>query len=161
MTGSNRGFTLLIAVILASVAIAVGVALSSIAYKSVRLSNVAQGSQYAFYAADSALECALYADQQLTAFDYASHSGTPAPTPQIQCVGPAGTQPIDLPIVSPPINATTVQFKSIWFHVSGARCARLTVSKTSTGTTYIYAEGITNCDTTDPRDIERGIYAHY
>jgi Tfp pilus assembly protein PilX len=67
-TTPQRGFTLLIAVILATVSLAVGLALADIAYKQVLLSSTARNSQVAFYRADSALECALYYDQQIGAF---------------------------------------------------------------------------------------------
>lgn len=67
--GPQRGFTLLIAILLASIALAVGLALADVAYKQVVLSSTAKQSQTAFYNADSALECALYYDQQFASFN--------------------------------------------------------------------------------------------
>lgn len=170
MPGSNlsvpraaqRGFTLLIAVILASVSAAIGVALASIAYKSVRLSATAQASQYAFYTADTGLECALYADQQSDVFDYTSHAATPT----MQCVnGSTGTS---VSFAVSQWSATTLQFSSQspggysggWFPIDGY-CARVTIYKTSDAHAYLYSEGISNCDTTNPRTLERGLNSFY
>lgn len=68
---TQRGFTLLIAVIFMSVMLSFGLALGSIGYKQQVLASNAIESQYAFYVADTALECALYADQQQDLFVYA------------------------------------------------------------------------------------------
>jgi hypothetical protein len=79
----QRGFTLLVAVVLSSVALAIGLSLLNISYKQVLLASAAKQSQNAFYAADSVLECALYFDQQLDAFNYI----TAAPAASIICNG--------------------------------------------------------------------------
>jgi hypothetical protein len=63
---SKKGFALLIAVIFISVVLALGTALGSIGYKQQVLALNAARSVYAFYAANAALECAL--------FDMQSHS---------------------------------------------------------------------------------------
>src|SRR3989344_5216944 len=57
--GSSRGFALLIAVIFVSVVLALGLSLGSLGYKQQILASGGIQSQYAFYAADAALECAL------------------------------------------------------------------------------------------------------
>lgn len=59
---TRRGFTLLLAALIASIAIALGAAIFDIAQKQVVLSSTAKQSQFAFYAADTAAECALYWD---------------------------------------------------------------------------------------------------
>ena len=82
----KRGFALLIAVIFMSVMLTFGLALGSLGYKQSVLASGAVESQYAFYAADAGLECALYADQQLNQFSYASHDSNNPPTP-ITCDG--------------------------------------------------------------------------
>ena len=86
----QKGFALLIAVIFMSVMLAIGLALSSLGYKQQTLASSAIESQYAFYAADAALECTLYADQQLDQFNYAAHSIT-QPNP-ISCNNIAAIQ---------------------------------------------------------------------
>src|ERR1700743_3560876 len=68
---AQRGFTLLVAVILTSVILSGGLALLDISYKQVTRAASARQSQYAFYNADSAIECALYWDS-IDTFDYNS-----------------------------------------------------------------------------------------
>jgi Tfp pilus assembly protein PilX len=69
----NRGFALLVAVIFMSVALALGLALASLAYKQEELASSSLQSQSALYAADAGLECALRADEQEDQFDYTNY----------------------------------------------------------------------------------------
>jgi len=163
MIGSNpqRGFTLLIAVILASVATAVGLSLSSLAFKSIRLSDTAQSSSSAFYAADTGLECALYADQQQNIFDYLAHATTPATS----CASPGSAPTLYFTTGSSGSTLTFTSqspsgYSSGWFPV-GSGCARITVFKGPSGATKLYAEGLNICNTADPRVVQRGIYSYY
>lgn len=65
-TVRERGFTLLYAVLISSILLAIGIAIFEITVRELRLSSVVRESQYAFYAADSGIECALYWDVQAT-----------------------------------------------------------------------------------------------
>lgn len=58
----KSGFTLLFAVLVSVLVIAVGVSMISIALKQIILSGSGRESQYAFYASNTGLECALYWD---------------------------------------------------------------------------------------------------
>jgi len=60
---NNQGFVILFAVLISSLILLISVGIFNTVQKEVILSSSAQESQAAFYAADSALECALYADQ--------------------------------------------------------------------------------------------------
>lgn len=62
----SRGFTLLYAVLISSILLAIGIAIFEITVRELRLSSIVRESQYAFYAADSGIECALYWDIQAT-----------------------------------------------------------------------------------------------
>src|ERR1035437_5684318 len=84
---ANRGFTLLISVIFMSVMLSFGLALGSLGYKQQVLASDAIASQYAFYGADTALECALYADQQQDLFAYGSYGGTGGNVKSMNCDG--------------------------------------------------------------------------
>ncbi|HEY5383437.1 MAG TPA: hypothetical protein VIJ88_02700 [Candidatus Paceibacterota bacterium] len=57
---NKRGFTLFFALLVASLALAIGLAIYDITVRELTLSEVATESQYAIYAADSGAECALY-----------------------------------------------------------------------------------------------------
>jgi hypothetical protein len=59
---TNKGYTLLFSVIISSLVLAVGISILSISKKEFALSSSARESAYAFYAADSGLECVLYHD---------------------------------------------------------------------------------------------------
>ncbi|MHB8710120.1 MAG: hypothetical protein ACYC6X_01040 [Minisyncoccota bacterium] len=165
----QRGFALLIAVIFMSVVLSFGLSLSSLGYKQAVLASNAVESQYAFYAADAALECTLYADQQQFSFTYpAPYPVSPAPTaPPIQCNG------------APPISSSTVSYNSSYWEVAyrlspdAGSCADVTVYKYSptynslnpgSPTTYVFSQGYdVACSAvgTNPRYAARGLSYHY
>lgn len=74
---TQKGFTILLAALVASLVLTLGIAIFSVAQKQVVLSSLGRSSQYAFYAADTGAECALYWDVR---FDYFSTT-TPTMTP--------------------------------------------------------------------------------
>ncbi len=155
-TSPSRGFTLLIAVILTSVLLSVGLALLDVAYKQVVLSSTAKQSQTAFYAADSALECALYWDQQRGAFAYG------APLSSITCTGQSIA-------VSPPSVTNGVQKTTFSVPCPGGNTALVEIYKGNGVTscnaggrsTCIYANGYNSCSAANPRRIERGLKVVY
>ncbi len=61
-TAARRGFVLLYAVMTSTIVLAVGVSIISIALKQLAISSLGRESQYAFYAANTGAECALYWD---------------------------------------------------------------------------------------------------
>ena len=152
---SRRGFTLLISIILASVALVVGLALADVAYKQVVLSSTARNSQVAFYRADSAMECALYYDQQSAAFndqDALTITCERASIPVTKSSLPDGgvLSTFDVPCSS------------------GGRSASVSVYKQNTGTcsasgakNCLFASGFNTCTVNDPNRFERGLKAIY
>jgi hypothetical protein len=56
----NRGFTLFYALLVSSLALAIGAAIFDITIREIDLASASTQSQYAVYAADSGAECALY-----------------------------------------------------------------------------------------------------
>src|SRR3989344_4229619 len=58
----RRGFTLLFAMIISSIVLSIGLGIFNIALKELVLSSAARESQFAFFAADTGTECALYWD---------------------------------------------------------------------------------------------------
>lgn len=156
MMMAPRGFTLLVAILLATVAVTLGVSLIDIAYKQVILSSTAKQSQSGFYAADSALECALYWDQKFNAFSYSS----PRNTGTMTCNG--------FSLLSPQsaLVAGGDPYRRTSFYV---RCASsgstnnalVTVYKYASGRTNIYANGYSSCNAADQRRVERGLKVLY
>ncbi len=157
-TGS-RGFVLLVAVIFMSVMLAFGLALGSFSYKQLVLASSAIQSQYAFYAADAALECLLYADQQENAYDYATHSASNPPNALI-CDNLPGDRR------SYSYSATQLIVSYRLSLDNGTRCADVTVYKPASGTTHLFAQGYSvSCTTVDApsgaRFSSRGIQVRY
>ncbi len=144
-----------------SVMLAFGLALGSLAYKQEVLASSALESQYAFYAADAALECALMADQQYDIFAYPSSQNAPAPAPTCEA--------------SSPISATVLSHTAKQWAVAlrydldrSTRCADVTVYKpaSASGTTYLFSQGYdVSCATvanpSGARFSSRGIFARY
>jgi Tfp pilus assembly protein PilX len=131
----EAGVALLIAVIFMSVMLAIGLALGSLSYKQQVLASGAIQSQYAFYAADAGLECALYGDQKLDLFNPFNGQATLSCDNQNFLIS---TTSVGTDIVSSA--RLTLD--------NNTRCADITVYKPSSGTgmTYIFSQGYdTSC----------------
>lgn len=151
---TSRGFALLVAVVLTSVLLSVGLALLDISYKQVILSSTARQSQYAFYAADTAMECALYWDQKQNAFSYTAPLATircsaTDITPSTSVSGGIRTTTFSTPCVNGVSGSVTV------YKTNGAICSG------TSATSCIYASGYNTCTSSDPRRIERGLKVFY
>ncbi len=66
MKTHNRGFTIFFAMLVGSLALSIGLAIYDLTLREIDLSSTATQSQYAIYAADSGIECALYWDNKAT-----------------------------------------------------------------------------------------------
>lgn len=169
ITDTKRGYALIIAIIVMSVMLSFGLSLGSLAYKQSVLASGARESVYAFYAADAALECMLYADQQLNAFSYADHYDNPGSPPpsspgNITCNGTS------VPYSSyTPDPGQTNRVYSVMYRVpvSASQCAEVYVYKKrsdqSAPNTTIYSQGYdVSCATVaspgGARIISRGMY---
>lgn len=82
--GKQAGFTLLLATLAASIALSLGSSIFSITTKEIQLSSIGRDSQFAFYAADTAAECALFWDFR---YNYFSTSTPADPQSQYVCDG--------------------------------------------------------------------------
>lgn len=165
---TQRGFTLLIAVIFMSVMLSFGLALGSLGYKQQVLASSSIASQYAFYVADTALECALYADQRLDLFNYLKYNENSSGTgvKSITCDGNTFAAIQVPPTASELITSMRLSLDS------DTRCADVTVYKYSEPqppsglTTYIFSTGYdVSCSRVEnpngARFVSRGISAHY
>ncbi len=146
---SPRGFTLLIAVILASVTLSLSLALLDVAYKQVTLAFAAKHSHFAFAAADTALECALYYDQKLDSFNHSAGSAS------VTCGGNTVAVVFN--------NSVSPRLREFTLPCAGGvgQSAVVRVYKASDASTSIYANGYNSCSTTDTRRVERGLKISY
>jgi len=167
----KRGFALLVALIFMSVMLSFGLALGSIGYKQQVLASDANRAQIAFYVADAALECLLYADQQQNLFDYAAHSPStqPAPITTVVCDSTPSVPAVRVSPTDYSWTTTRLVDKQRLSLDGGTHCADVMISKpepTAGGTTYLYAQGYdVSCATVASpsfsRFASRGISAHY
>jgi len=178
---SEKGFTLLLAALVASIVLSVGAAIFAIAQKQLTLSAIGRDSQFAFYAADTAAECALYWDFRHSFFGTTPPSTVVSPDPRCD------SQPMSITLTEGDRAAGN------YYKMTSARmdlftgivpnieyCAEVAVTKcrgtfTSEGAcqqgaatdptrTIIHADGYsTNCDSilTSARALQRSVELHY
>jgi Tfp pilus assembly protein PilX len=169
---SNKGITLFIAVIVMSILLFISFAVVNVSLKSTIFAFSGRNSQFAFYAADTGLECALYWDSKFDAFATSTSetifcagngiAGTGQPlygTTTLGRIGGGGdANPTS--IFSFLMNPPTVS----------SSCAVVTVTKYYNDVdgdgsldlvTYIKSRGYNTCDVSNPRRVERGIEVRY
>jgi len=139
----KKGFTLMMAVLVAGILLAIGLAIFNITIKELQISSSGRDSQFAFYAADSGIECALYWDQKQDSFA----SSTPS---TIVCNG------VGIPNMGGKDYGEASTFS---YEVDGL-CSVVSVTKNETHPrTVMEAKGYnTSCEsTTSSRRLERAI----
>jgi hypothetical protein len=180
----HRGYALLFAVLVSSVVLAVGVSILNISRKELLLTTGAEQSQYAFYAADTGYECALYQDYQNNSF-VSTSTGNGVFT--VNC---GATYTGSVPAIYPsPVAVTlntiglnTSQYVySFNFQVSNAgSCVAVTVTKTyttvtvgtttsTTASTSVLSDGFNtgweaspgDCNAPSNSKVERALLASY
>jgi hypothetical protein len=165
MKHKKNGFALIIAVIFMTVMLTLGLAMSSLGYKQELLASTATESQYAFYAADAALECVLFVDQK--SFSSYSIDQPFFIKPSLSLSTPCGG--LSISTSTPDYGQTmvsTINNINITTENAGTRCAKVTVYKPTSGvgTTYIFSQGYdAPCGSlgSGARFVSRGIYSHY
>src|SRR5581483_9987816 len=77
----NKGFAMLFAVLVASLLLAIGISIFNLTVKELILSSSGRESQFAFYAADTGAECAIYWDfKGVDIFATSTDTRSPNPT---------------------------------------------------------------------------------
>lgn len=134
----NKGFTLLVAIVVTSMLLIISFVVANIAYKQLVIANSNQESQYAFYNADSGIECAVYWDfeNNTTAFN------------------PAG--PLSITCNSQTLVPTVVSAATTTFRLNLTKgCVDVNVGKQPGNITIIDARGYNNCTVGSIRRLER------
>ncbi len=159
---------MLFAVLAASVFLAVGATIVSSTIKNLIFSTSGRESQFAFYAADSGAECALYFDKVQEIFPTVLNTDLPAPfTCHNQLVGDLETAADS---GDPRVQTTTFTIKG--YNAAGtvvdlsAPCASVTVTKlydpaSEEFRTQVTSHGYNTCDETSVRRIERLLRVQY
>ncbi len=145
----ERGVALLITIILTGTLLLVATTIMNTAVKQAFLSATGRESQYAFYAADSGAECALYWDVQnpsgFSAFNSLS---------TIECNKDLANPANHFTVGETNVSSFTMTF------LPDAYCAKVTVTK-SGNTTKIESSGYNTCDSSNPRRVERAVRITY
>lgn len=142
----QKGFTLLLAVLISGIVLSIGLAIFNLTFKELRLSSAGRESQFAFYAADSGIECGLYHDQRNNAFS------TTSPASSITCNNSSLTVTSSVPIPGTYVRTFTL----ILDEATNRYCSNVSVTKTD-GDTTIESRGTNTCNITDNRRVERAI----
>ncbi|MCE9541609.1 hypothetical protein K8R03_03585 [Candidatus Kaiserbacteria bacterium] len=169
-TSSQRGFTLLLAALVASIVLMLGSSIFTIAQKQVALSSIGRDSQFAFYAADAGAECALYYDIRAHAFP-AHDPATPATV--ICDKDAAGADLSAVTTVTSTSDSATSTFSMNLFARdiagnkvnTGMNCIQVTIAKNPTAPfTVIHADGYSvSCETitASGRALQRSVELRY
>lgn len=146
----SAGFTVLLAALVASITLAIGVSIFEITQKQIILSSLGRDSQFAFYTGDTGAECALYWDVRHGYF------GTSTPSGSAVC----DNQALDMSGRS-----TSYPYTISFQFEPGGYCSQVTVKKAATNPrTVIHADGFsTNCASigTNPRTLQRSVELRY
>lgn len=144
----NKGYAILFTVIIVSIISMISIGMSNTAFKQIILSSVARDSTAAFYLADIASECALYADSEYS---------MAVPTNPWSCAGNT------LDYSSPLLNSYEL-LPTAEDSISSNKCFRISVEKTETASlvaTKIMAKGYNICNQDNDRTVERAIEINY
>lgn len=154
----TRGFTLFFAMLAASLALAVGLAVYDLTVRELDISATVSQSEYAIYAADTGAECALYWDthysnagnsnngRSQSAFSTSSADTlVPGNNSGVSCNNLDITAPAENWNIAATASAATTTF-SLTFSPQ-PYCATVTVAKTGTPSqTVITAHGYNTCN---------------
>jgi hypothetical protein len=149
---SKGGFTILFAVLTGSLLLAIGVAVFNITLKELILSSSARDSQFAIYAADTGIECALYWDSAANSF--ATGTGQRS----VDCAEQTAT--FDISATLPATSTFTLLFQEE--ANTGQPCAIVDVGKYENPTrTILVSRGYNTCVEGSPRRVERALKVTY
>jgi Tfp pilus assembly protein PilX len=137
---NTKGFTLLLSLLVISIILVIGLGVSGIIIKEIKLSGLGRESQIASYAAETGYECVTYWDIKQRAFD--------SPSYNIDCGAPDGASAIN-GIMD--ISSTT----SFLVNLDNGSCARVTVYKNRPRTRVVSQGYNVDCDVSVPRKVMR------
>lgn len=168
----ERGFTLLFASLVVTLILSIAIAIANVTLTQLILSSAGKDSQFAFYNADSGIECALYYENNGVRPDtspYFASDASKRNPPAFTCGGIPAVFPAD-PVGSglAPFTSATTTFS---INISPCDTSKpsyevkvgRSLSSTIPGLTNVFIEsrGYNTCDPTNPRRIERGLYVKF
>ncbi len=149
------GFTLFVAIVIMGTLLLITTGITSLAFKESLLASSGKESQYAFYAADSGAECALYWDVKNPSGFSAFSAST---TSTITCNRDSDSYNQTHNIYD--VGGTNQSIFWVYFSPD-SRCAEVRVNKLPNGSTTIESYGYNTCDNSNPRRVQRAVKASY
>ncbi len=154
-TKSNKGFALLIAVVVSTIILTIAISIVNTAIAEVILASTVRNSLTSFYLADTGAECALFWDNIRGSFTDRSAFEPGAPTRIIECSG----------IRTSVEGGSNVQF---WIRNDAqlnAPCSQVTVESTPVDPSHdnvkINAWGFNTCDESSSKRVDRALEVKY
>lgn len=148
----QSGFTLLIAMVVTATLLLVSTGIVSVAVKQAFLASAGRESQFAFYAADTGIECALFWDVRnptgVSAFSATSTTNITCNEQSFSVGGSSGPQTFSFDF-DPADDGSGEPY-----------CTTVTVTKTGYNT-KIESLGYNTCDLTNRRRVERAVRVSY
>ena len=168
----GTGFTVFFAVLVASLALAIGLAIFDLLVRELELSRTARESQYAIYAADTGAECALYWDLNYNGTNsaFATSTDSSPPTSNILCntqdIAAVGVAKATWPQSEDSTSATTVFEVLLIPGDEAGPCAVVKVEKEADNPgdpsqTTITSRGHNICDGESPVVFQRALEVNY
>jgi hypothetical protein len=172
-----KGFTIFFAMLVGSLALSVGFAIYDLTVREIDLSAAASQSQYAIYAADTGVECALYWDSKYGGAGSAFGTSTASTwgtnvlcnNQDVAAMGVPPTPMAALPTgwsawtISSTATAATTTF-TLTLLPAQPYCAVVDVGKATVGGilfTTILAKGYNNCGVSGAARLERTLRVSY
>lgn len=153
---SKRGFTVFIAIVITATLLLVSTGIISVSVRQAFLTGSGRESQYAFYAADTGIECALYWDVKNPS-GFSAFATSTGPT-QINCNNDA-QNPLNVRTVGGNLTGGVSTFDLTF--LPDPYCVNVIVTKQPNGATKIESRGRNTCDTTSARRVERAVQVDY
>lgn len=156
---NNRAFVILFAVTISAILLAIALGVSNIAFREIRFSTNARDTNNALFAADTAIECALYYDKG--GADATNTLNAFTGTANMNCAG---------------ANVDIRESGFVWAFAiggmgdTGDACASVTVDKATIGETQIVSRGYNagvvdpatfQCDPANSNAVERQLDVNY
>lgn len=142
-TLKQRGFTVLIATLVATVVLAIGLSIMGITMKQLKLSGISRESEIAFQSANAAMECVRYHDLQNDAFDVPGDGSDQPGATTVSCFGVNATN-------ANGTASSTSEQEYVWTWDSNEVCSVVILYK-------FYEEGSTDGNTTGPSRASAGL----
>lgn len=154
----NKAFTMLFAVILSSIILAIALGVSDVAVKEITFGTSAIDTNNAFFAADTGAECVLYNDKTTT-----NKFPLAGPATAILCGNTSIT-----PSFTGTGTSASYSFVMAGLGSTGRSCVKVSIVKNNSTppmkTTVVakgYNIGDASCDSTNPNRVERELHVDY